>query len=50
MKTSGNVTLDAQIAAVCRELGILHLLTDDRDLSRIPGIKIVSLESDPQPL
>ena len=47
---TGNVTFDAQIAAVCREQGIAKLLTDDRDFSRFPGIKIVSLESELQTL
>lgn len=47
---TGNVAFDAQIAAVCREQGIAKLLTDDRDFSRFPGIKIVSLESELQTL
>jgi toxin-antitoxin system PIN domain toxin len=45
-ETIGNLTFDAQIAALCREQGITNLLTDDRDFSRFPGIRIVTLEAD----
>jgi uncharacterized protein len=42
----GNVAFDAQIAAVCREHGVSHLLTRDRDFSRFPWIRIIDLEDD----
>jgi uncharacterized protein len=31
---SGNLLFDAQIAAVCRDAGALHLVTSDRDFAR----------------
>ncbi len=43
----GNLAFDAQIAAVCVEHGAVSLLTLDRDFSRFPAIRIVSLEEAP---
>jgi len=45
-EATGNLTFDAQIAAVCREQGIRNLLTDDRDFSRFPEISIVGLDTE----
>ena len=39
----GNLVFDAQIAAVCLEHGASTLLTEDRDFTRIQGIKPLSL-------
>ncbi len=39
----GNLVVDAQIAAVCLEHGASTLLTEDRDFTRIQGIKPLSL-------
>ncbi len=39
----GNLTFDAQIAAVCLEQGVSKLLTLDRDFSRFAGIEIEPL-------
>lgn len=39
----GNLVFDAQIAAVCLEHGATTLLTEDRDFTRFPGIKVLSL-------
>lgn len=44
----GNLALDAQIAAVCREHGATRLLTLDRDFARFPGLQIVSLDDPPE--
>ena len=41
----GNLVLDAQIVAVCREEGASRILTSDRDFARFPGIEIVSPET-----
>lgn len=41
----GNMTFDAQIAALCREQGIDRILTEDRDFARFPSLKIVLLSS-----
>jgi toxin-antitoxin system PIN domain toxin len=49
-KATGNLTFDAQIAAVCREHGVGRLLTQDQDFSRFPWIEIVDLEADPEQL
>ena len=43
----GNLVFDAQIAALCRENGIKHLLTEDRDFSRFSMLSIVGLDEDP---
>lgn len=37
---SGNLVFDAMIAAVCLEHGARTLLTEDRDLTRFPGLAI----------
>jgi predicted nucleic acid-binding protein len=34
----GNLALDAQIAAVCREHGLAEILTEDRDFARFDGV------------
>ena len=39
----GNLTFDAQIAALCREHGARQLLTLDRDFDRFSGLEPVSL-------
>jgi toxin-antitoxin system PIN domain toxin len=46
-RATGNLSYDAQIAAVCREHGLSRLVTRDRDFSRFPWIEIVDLEEDP---
>ena len=35
----GNLVLDAQIVAVCREAGVGALLTKDRDFDRFRGFR-----------
>jgi len=40
----GNVVLDAEIVAVCRENGVDEILTEDRDFVRFPGIRVRRLE------
>ncbi len=44
----GNLVFDAQIAAVCLEHGVAHLLTHDRDFARFPQLQIRTLD-DPLP-
>ena len=39
----GNLSFDAQIAALCREHGVNELLTLDRDFSRFADFKILAL-------
>lgn len=39
----GNLVYDAQIVAVCRELGARTLLTEDRDFDRFPGFPTAHL-------
>ncbi|MFM7521587.1 MAG: TA system VapC family ribonuclease toxin [Planctomycetota bacterium] len=39
----GNLVFDAQIAAVCLEHGASTLLTEDRDFTRFPGIRVLPL-------
>ncbi len=46
-RATGNLAFDSQIAALCREHGVSHLLTRDRDFSRFPWIRIVDLDEDP---
>ena len=46
-EATGNLVFDAQIAALCREHGIETLLTEDRDFSRFPGLRLITLDSDP---
>jgi predicted nucleic acid-binding protein len=43
----GNLSFDAQIAAVCREHGATQILTHDRDFTRFSGLRIVSTEAVP---
>ncbi|MHB8428719.1 MAG: hypothetical protein ACYDGU_13415, partial [Acidiferrobacterales bacterium] len=40
----GNLVLDAQIAARCRETGYTSLLTLDQDFARFPGIRPLSVD------
>ncbi len=44
----GNLAFDAQIVAVCREHGVVRLLTDDRDFGRFADLQAVALD-DPLP-
>jgi hypothetical protein len=46
-ETTGNLVLDAQIAAVCREHGVERLLTEDRDFSRFTFLRSMTLAEDP---
>lgn len=46
-RAAGNLAFDAQIAAVCREHGVAHLLTRDGDFARFPWIRIVDLDEEP---
>jgi toxin-antitoxin system PIN domain toxin len=46
-RATGNLAFDAQVAALCREHGVAHLLTRDRDFSRFPWIRIVDLDDQP---
>jgi toxin-antitoxin system PIN domain toxin len=46
-RTTGNLALDAQIAAVCREHGVSLLLTLDRDFTRFPWMRVVDLDEEP---
>jgi predicted nucleic acid-binding protein len=39
----GNLVFDAQIVAVCREVGVSALLTEDRDFDRFPGFSTLRL-------
>ena len=43
----GNLVFDAQIAALCRENGIKHLLTEDQDFTRFSMLSIIGLDEDP---
>lgn len=47
-RATGNLAFDAQVAALCREHGVAHLLTRDRDFSRFPWIQIVDLDDEPR--
>ena len=40
---TGNLVLDAQIVATCREHGCSRILTNDRDFRRFAAITVVSL-------
>lgn len=42
----GDMAFDAQIAAVCLENGVDRLLTTDRDFSRFPAVRIISLQDE----
>jgi hypothetical protein len=41
----GNFLFDAQIVAVCRENGVKDLLSEDRDFSRFPGLRLHTLST-----
>jgi len=40
---SGNLVLDAEIVALCREHGVTTVLSNDRDFRRFPSITLRSL-------
>lgn len=40
----GNLVFDAQIVAVCREMGVSALLTEDRDFDRFAGFGTARLD------
>ncbi|MCY3699016.1 MAG: PIN domain-containing protein [Gemmatimonadetes bacterium] len=40
----GNLVIDAQTAALCREHGISAILTNDRDFERFDGLQVRYLE------
>ncbi len=40
----GNLVFDAQIAALCLEVGVSALLTEDRDFARFASLSITRLE------
>lgn len=42
--TSGNLLFDAQIAALCVESGVNEIVTNDRDFSRFPELRIRPLQ------
>ncbi len=42
-RATGNLTFDAQIAAVCREHGVREILTGDRDFARFPDLSPIYL-------
>jgi len=44
----GNVALDAQIAAVCREHSVTRLLTMVGNFARFPSIETVAISTPPQ--
>lgn len=37
---TGNLAVDAQIVAVCREHGVDEILTEDRDFARFTGMRV----------
>lgn len=39
-RVTGNVVFDAQIVALCRENGISTICSNDRDLTKFPGIRV----------
>ncbi len=39
----GNLVFDAQIAALCQQKGIETLLTQDRDFTRFPNLRVLPL-------
>lgn len=41
----GNLVVDAQIVALCREHGATTLLSEDRDLRRFDGITVLLLDA-----
>lgn len=44
----GNLVLDAEIVAVCREHGATTILTEDRDFRRFPRISVRRLPARPE--
>ncbi len=42
-RATGNLAVDAQIVAVCREHGVTALLTEDRDFRRFRGFPVEHL-------
>lgn len=42
-EAAGNLAIDAQIVAVCREAGVTAFLTRDRDFARFKGFRTQSL-------
>ncbi len=40
---TGNLVFDAQIASLCREVGVSALLTEDRDFARFAGLPTTRL-------
>ena len=47
-EATGNMVLDAQIAALCREHGVDRLLSEDRDFKRFPTVELVTLDIPPR--
>lgn len=43
-EATGNLMLDAEIAAVCRERGVRTVLTEDRDFRRFATLEILRLD------
>jgi toxin-antitoxin system PIN domain toxin len=41
---TGNLAFDAQIVALCREHGVSHLVTEDRDFVRFKGLVVERLD------
>ena len=46
-EATGNLVLDAQIVAVCREHGVDTLLTEDRDFKRFSKLRLLNLNDKP---
>ncbi len=42
-QTTGNLVFDAQIAAVCLEHGVETLVSEDRDFTRIQGLRVIPI-------
>lgn len=43
----GNLAYDAQLVALCMEQGVATLLTEDRDLRRFQGPRVITLDEEP---
>lgn len=43
-QATGNLVFDAQLVALCRESGVVSLLTEDRDFARFQGFATATLE------
>jgi toxin-antitoxin system PIN domain toxin len=41
---TGNLVLDAEIVAVCREHGVTTVLSEDRDFRRFPSVRLRTLD------